>query len=366
MNRANPVVIGAFVVGAIGLMILGVVTFGTIQFFAPTIPVVMVFKGSAKGLSVGAPIDFRGVPVGEVTEIRGVIEEGLKIDIVVFGEINPKSMSVGIDVPPPKVPGQYFSKFIDAGLRAYLETQSILTGQKFVALEFQEQREDRSATEAAMHEAFGDYHEIPTIPSPFDVVKEHLSELLTEIQELPLKELVEHTTATIDKFGKTADTANTFMTEVGGDATELTASASKAMADAQGAVDRVNAILEDIQRTEFIDNTNATVVDVGALARNANVKIDVLTEQVKLAVASFEQASTSFQSALNKAKETMAVAEGVIEPGSDIHRSLVVTLNDIAAAARDISETAVSIRILTDYLGQNPESVIFGKPAGEQ
>lgn len=360
MTRTNPTVVGAFVVGAIGLVIFGFTIFGTFEFFAKKASIIMIFEGSAKGLSVGAPIDFRGVPLGEVTEIRGLVENVVDIRIAVIGEMNPQGVVEELGLPPPKVPGEYLKKLIASGLRAQLETQSILTGQKYIALDFHPE------TWPKLYHKSRDHFEIPTIPSQFDILKSNLSALVSKIENLPLEDLIETTTKTVDQFGKTALTADTLIADVQADAGTLTQDAHKVLGDVGRAAQRIDTILADVESSSLVDNTNATVVEAGALAKNANAKIDVLVDQVKIGVASFTQASTALQDALTEAKSAMAAAEGVIEPGSDVHRAVIVALNDLAAAARDISDTAVSIRILTDYLGQNPESVIFGKPAGGQ
>src|SRR5690606_41996368 len=60
MKRANPAVVGGFVVGAIVLVVIGLLVFGGIGWFAQTNTYIAYFPGSVKGLQVGAPVDFRG------------------------------------------------------------------------------------------------------------------------------------------------------------------------------------------------------------------------------------------------------------------------------------------------------------------
>src|SRR5436190_13648855 len=69
-RRANPVAIGAFVVGALGLVVAGLIVFGGVHIFNRPLKVVMFFDESVNGLAVGAPIAYRGVKVGTVTSIR--------------------------------------------------------------------------------------------------------------------------------------------------------------------------------------------------------------------------------------------------------------------------------------------------------
>ena len=67
MRKVNSKLVGAFVLGAIALFMAAVIVFGKGHFFRPTLPVVMYFTGSVKGLQAGSAITFRGVTVGQVT-----------------------------------------------------------------------------------------------------------------------------------------------------------------------------------------------------------------------------------------------------------------------------------------------------------
>jgi paraquat-inducible protein B len=71
-HRANPTLIGAFVVGALALAVAGALILGGRHWFARPQPYVMFFDGSVAGLAVGSPVQYRGVPLGSVTDIRAV------------------------------------------------------------------------------------------------------------------------------------------------------------------------------------------------------------------------------------------------------------------------------------------------------
>src|SRR5258708_15633564 len=68
-RKTNPKLIGGFVVGALLLVIVGVLAFGGGEFLKPKGKGVIYFQGSLGGLDVGAPVTFRGVKVGTVTSI---------------------------------------------------------------------------------------------------------------------------------------------------------------------------------------------------------------------------------------------------------------------------------------------------------
>ena len=66
----NKTMIGLFVVGAIALVVVAIGVLGSGKLFRESVPYVMVFEGSVKGLNVGAPVVFRGVKIGAVSIIR--------------------------------------------------------------------------------------------------------------------------------------------------------------------------------------------------------------------------------------------------------------------------------------------------------
>ncbi len=120
-KQANKTVIGGFVVGAVALAVVGIVIFGSGRFFAKTNRYVLYFEGSVKGLSVGAPVVFRGVKIGSVTDIRLVaIAKTLTINIPVFVEIAPERFRIELGLaivfrPDPK---KALKLLIDRGMRA--------------------------------------------------------------------------------------------------------------------------------------------------------------------------------------------------------------------------------------------------------
>ena len=69
MKRASTTVIGAFVVGAVVLGVVAVGVLGSGRFFRHLYPAVLFFNGDVNGLKVGAPVKFKGIPVGTVKSV---------------------------------------------------------------------------------------------------------------------------------------------------------------------------------------------------------------------------------------------------------------------------------------------------------
>lgn len=133
--------IGAFVVGACLIIAAVIVVIGTGTMFSKKHYCVSFFEGSVQGLSVGAPVKFRGVEIGAVTKIMltsfQVEQNGEKtrqVTIPVFYEIYDQQLS------PKDVSSDDFEKIFDymvrSGLRSQMQMQSIITGQYFIQLDF--------------------------------------------------------------------------------------------------------------------------------------------------------------------------------------------------------------------------------------
>ena len=137
-KQASPTMIGAFVLGAIALALLAIIILGAGKLFTRQVPVVMYFDGSLAGLSPGAPITFRGVRVGQVTDVFLSYDlSDNNIRIPVFGAIEPSQVrpigEASGDVPRE---GAGLKQLIERGMRAQLAVSSLVTGQMAVNLDF--------------------------------------------------------------------------------------------------------------------------------------------------------------------------------------------------------------------------------------
>ena len=173
----SKTLIGVFVVGALALAVAAVMVFGSGKFLAKTIPAVMYFEGSVKGLSVGAPVVFRGVRVGSVTNVELIFDpKKLTFLIPVYIEIDPSKVKT-----TAKVKGnlEYLQPLVERGLRAQLESQSFVTGQLMINIDF------FPDTLPGLVGLDPRYAEIPTIASTLD-------QLSKDIQNLPWKDLFDN------------------------------------------------------------------------------------------------------------------------------------------------------------------------------
>jgi paraquat-inducible protein B len=176
MSRANPTVIGAFVVGAIALIVIGLLVFGGASWFAKRNTYIAYFPGSVKGLNVGAPVDFRGVNIGQVTDIRVVFDpKDVSARIPVVMQLDQSRIDV-VGIVRTGTQMEQLQRMIQAGFRAQLQAQSLLTGLLYVNLDI------KPDTPVRLTGGKQPYPEIPTLPSGMEQLQETAGDIA---QQLP-------------------------------------------------------------------------------------------------------------------------------------------------------------------------------------
>src|SRR5690606_529699 len=135
MSTARSTAIGAFVLGALALIVAAILFFGGGAFLATPLPAVSFFHGSVAGLQVGAAVTYRGVEVGQVKSI------GIRVDPETFRSIVQVGMALtpgtvriyGAELPEDRT---LIPKLVERGLAAQLVKQNFVTGLLTVDLDF--------------------------------------------------------------------------------------------------------------------------------------------------------------------------------------------------------------------------------------
>ncbi|MEG2005275.1 MAG: MlaD family protein, partial [Bilophila sp.] len=178
-KSANKTLIGAFVVGALSLLVVALAVFGSGMMFKTTTRYVLFFDSSINGLTLGSPVMFRGVPVGRVVEIRLTGDLGrMAFQTPVYVELDNNSEDSFEQKDTDISAREYLDKLVAHGLRASLATQSLLTGQLMIEMTFYPPTELRQQLTKVQ-----DYHgipEIPTIPSKLDNIWQKVTTLPIE------------------------------------------------------------------------------------------------------------------------------------------------------------------------------------------
>ncbi|MGD0958453.1 MAG: MlaD family protein [Methylomonas sp.] len=167
-KQANPLAIGAFLLGALVLLTTGVLIFGGGDFFKHKKRFVIFFDSALNGLNIGAPVKLQGVQIGNVAEISLVMDAATgRIFKPVVIEIEPALLRdfSGRKSSPHSEAQQQEDKqrLIDLGLKARLETQSLLTGLLYVDLDFYHDKQVNP-----LNIEYEDLPELPSVPTTVD------------------------------------------------------------------------------------------------------------------------------------------------------------------------------------------------------
>jgi paraquat-inducible protein B len=143
----------------------------------------LVFRQSVRGLEVGAAVDFRGVPLGEVTRI-GTDYDPVRlafttpVDVRIYPGRLRARLRHEVPAEPPASTEARLQRFVEHGLRAQLRSDNLLTGRLYVALDFYPLA-PHVRLDPARHP-----REIPTLPA--DDLGASLADAAKKIDRLPL------------------------------------------------------------------------------------------------------------------------------------------------------------------------------------
>jgi paraquat-inducible protein B len=140
------------------------------------------FNESIRGLSVGAPVEFRGIKIGHVIDIKPEYDpETLSPKIAVLIETEPQRFGGAAENSADSK--KRLQMQVDKGLRAQLKTGSLLTGQLFIEVDF---HPDAPPAKIKYGEKFPEF---PTIPAPLQVITARINQLLGKLETVPIEQI---------------------------------------------------------------------------------------------------------------------------------------------------------------------------------
>ena len=270
-------------------------------------PFELVFKESVRGLTVGAPLDFRGVIVGEVTAID-INFDRVQRDITVHvrarlfvDRLRGQRARQAMGDSTPFDPQAFMDRLVARGFRAQLKTANLLTGQLYIALDFH-QGQPKAAIDWN-----GTPPELPTARGSLQELQTTIASIATKIDKVPFDLIGE-------RLAKTLESGNRLIEQLD----RVTAPEARAM-------------LVDARKT--LQSADQLIAQLG----------NETAPEVKAAIADVRKTLSSID-------KTVAS----VGPGAPIQK-------DIRDALREVAKAAQSIRVLTDYLERHPESILRGK-----
>lgn len=341
MRKVNPTLVGAFVLGAIGLIMAIVILFGGGKLFQPTVPVVMYFEGSVKGLQVGSAITFRGVNVGKINSVQLQYDPATnRIYIPVEGVLYPEDMKlVGAStaeetkIEMQAGSGKLLHRWIEQGLRAQQSLPNFVTNQVSVTIDFFRNR----PAVFAQPEPKG-MVEIPTIESEMGQVTATLQNLVAKLSELPLDDLIRDGRELLAGANRVINDPQL---------TQAIANANQTLAEAKSAVAAL-----DTRLTPILGNVEQVSGGAKTTVAEANQRL----VELKSTIRDVDRALGGAQTSMDNADKLLGTVNGLLEPGAPLTYELINTLREVASAAR-------SARALMNTLERDPNALLVGRPA---
>jgi len=333
-KQSSATRIGAFVIGAIALLVGAVLLFGGSELLQDKQQAVAYFPGSVKGLRIGANVNFRGVRVGYVKDIQiqtdvrtleSQIEVKMEIlpDALVFTE---RGRVLDQAQQTQQIKELNLQEIVDAGLRAQLDVESFVTGQLLVDLDFSPETPPLYRSENPPDT------EIPTKPSGIQEGVNRVQRMIADFEDsVDIKELARDVDSILDGVDELVHSSDIRETLTG-----------------------LNQFINDRDTQEFTGSLQSAIAEARdllqvtrSLVNNADARITPLLDELIPAVEKLDDALTAGETALANASKQM-------RGDTALAYELSTTLDELQGAAR-------SLRTFLDYIERNPEAFIRGK-----
>jgi phospholipid/cholesterol/gamma-HCH transport system substrate-binding protein len=317
-RKASPTLIGGFMVGGITLAVVALMLFGSGPLFRKTYEFVLFFDGSVAGLREGAPVKFRGVEIGMVKrvylDLPHIPDDFRSAAIPVVIELQEdriRARGSRIDLDDPDA----IDAVIDLGMRGQLQTESLLTGRLYIALDL------HPGSPAVFVDAPGSpYTEIPTLPTTMQELQQKLTEFFAELDRIELDSIAVSAGELIEGLNQLANSP------------------------------RLAEAVEGLATT--LESSNETVIRLRQLAESLDARVTPLASKLE---ATQDEAGET----MREARAALQSIRILLEPGSPLTYQLETTLKELSAAAR-------AMQALVDYLERNPGSALRGRKITEE
>ena len=382
--------IGFFVVTGTALLVAMLIAFGGNSWFRSSATYTMSFNCSVKGLSNGSPVMFRGVSIGQVTNIRLQSPEGetevfsaetdnsstIHFPVLVTVELNPEKLGFPAYSWWAILSGKalthsrreeleaYLADMVlDQGLRAKLQTLSLLTGQLSIELIFDplaDELDNMNNIRAQLRDGF-----FPTRLNFLDAVSNRIGEKHFRNQMESIQKIIAQITDFIDS-GKSKQLLDDISIIAGNLRTTtdtlnqkfppLLDDAQSTVADAKSLVGHANE-----QLAPLVSNTNQLMKRIGLVSEAARLLLNNLNEittnsqpQVESILAKVNTSLDEAQLTLEDTRSSLKDVRSVIAPNSPTRLQLEKTLDNC-------QDTLDSLRTLIENLNRNPQILLMGE-----
>jgi paraquat-inducible protein B len=186
-----------------------------------------------RGLTVGAPVEFRGIKVGEVVDVVLSSADNVEKSLHVYIAMEPQRFDPN-ESPTRDELDERMRNMVEQGLRGQMNTASLITGSKIIDLIYVD---DASDAEFIKTE---NYAEIPTVDEPIAQVTEKLDDVLTKVSAIPFDDIGQDLSASMTSLKNILET---FESE------NTAGKMDDAIANMEHTLESANQALQQIDRT---------------------------------------------------------------------------------------------------------------------
>ncbi|MDR2429492.1 MAG: MlaD family protein [Puniceicoccales bacterium] len=335
---ANTSLIGAFVLGGILLLVVGIGLFGAGRFGAKKLNLICYFEDSVNGLDIGSLVKFKGVTIGKVTRLllRTPTQGENDNAVPVIIEIDEKLMAAR-GIVDYLTDGTKRGIVLEEGLRARLQPLSIITGQLYVELDIY------PGTSATYHQPRPpkdtpqgtNLMEVPTLASNLGTLMRATTVTLDQFSRIPFRDMGEKMNRILAQVEEGIG-----LLDFAGINTRLMAIANS-----------LDSFLKDPHLQQTPATLHATMQTLQTLGQKLADKTDPLARDIEATAAIARET-------LEVINQAGANLRNLTQPGAPLPTTLQGTL-------RQLADTAYAVRTLAQYLQRHPNALVAGKPSSE-
>jgi paraquat-inducible protein B len=314
-----------FIVVGSALALASLIIFSSKNFFHPHHKDILYFNASLKGLNPGAPVKFRGVTIGSVSEVlirHNQASNDFSMPVII--SIDTKLAQSKSDQHLPIGEETWLNLLIKQGLRGGLEADSLVTGVLYVGLDIVE-----NAPPPQYHQLTPEYHEIPTMPTP-------VQQLLANLARFDVVRLSQKVTSLLTRLDTSFGELN--MAQINAGVTNLLVAANQLLARP----DLTNS-LPVLRRT--LDNAEA-------LLKRIDGRVDPLADTVTNTLYDAQKTFADLRGGIQ-------MVLGLLGPDASLRAELRDTLEELSNASRAVTD-------LADFLQRNPNALLSGRKRAKQ
>lgn len=156
---------------------------------------ILKFSGSLRGLTVGAPVEFRGIKLGEVVDVQLASASNEDNTLHVYISMEPQRLDPGTS-PSREEVDEKINQMVQKGLRAQMKTASLITGSRFIDLAF------FSDVPPASLQRAENYSEIPTVDDSMDQITKNMASILAKVETIPFDTIGQDLAASMANLNK--------------------------------------------------------------------------------------------------------------------------------------------------------------------